>query len=466
MTTSSVRAGGDRALLAASATLFLLFAVQAGYQKLYVNQPEYTPDPDLLAELGAATILEDDPPPSPTGDWPQWRGPRRDGVAHDPDLLTGWPHRGPKELWRVKGGGGFSSFAVGGGRVFTLLGQEGQEVVVCWEATTGKEVWRHPYATRFSDRQYGGPRSTPTLDGGRLYTVGAAGHFHCFDAATGDVLWRHDLLEEFQAPQPPWGVAFSPLVEGDLVLASPGGPGGKSVAAFHKETGKQVWTALDDQAGYSSPIALTAGGVRQVVFFTARHLVGLSPADGKVLWQYPWQTRYDVNAATPLAFRARKGGQDLDYVFLSSGYRRGCALIKIAGRGAGRFEAQRVYEGNDLCLHFSSPVRYRDGLYAIDETRDLTCLDVRTGKVLWRHRGFLQGSLLRVDDRLLVLGGDGKLALVEADPDRFRTLALVEADSDRWPSHGRCWTVPVLAGGRLYLRDEGEVLCLDLRKHD
>jgi outer membrane protein assembly factor BamB len=464
MTTSSVRAGGDGALLTASATLFLLFAVQAGYQKLYVNQPEYTPDPDLLAELGEATILEEDPPPSPTPAGPPGRGPPRDGVAHDPDLPTRWPDQGPKELWRVQGGGGFSSFAVGGGRVFTLLGQDRQEVVACWKADTGKEVWRHPYATSFSDRQYGGPRSTPTLDGGRLYTVGAAGHFHCFDAATGEVLWQHDLLPDSQGLRPQWGVAFSPLVEGDLVLTTPG-PGGKSVAAFHKKTGELVWTALDDQAGYSSPIALTAGGVRQVVFFTARHLVGLSPADGQVLWQYLWKTPYDVNAATPLAFRARsKGGQDLDYVFVSSGYRRGCALVKIAGRGAGRFEAQRVYEGNDLCLHFSSPVRYRDGLYAIDETRGLTCLDVRTGKVRWRHRGSLKGSLLRVDDRLLVLGGeDGKLALVEADPDGFRGQVL---DRRRQPLRGRCWTVPVLAGGKLFLRDEEEVLCLDLCKPD
>jgi outer membrane protein assembly factor BamB len=463
MTTSSVRAGGDRALLAASATLFLLFAVQAGYQKLYVNQLRSTTNPDLLAELGEATILEDGTPPSPTVDWPQWRGPRRDGVAHDPGLLTGWPDRGPKELWRVKGGGGFSSFAVGGGRAFTLLGQEGGEVVVCWEAGTGQEVWRHPYEVPFSV-QYGGPRSTPTLDGDRLYTVGAAGRFHCFDAATGSVLWQHDLLAEFKAPRQPWGVAFSPLVEGDLVLTSPGGPGGKSVAAFHKETGQLAWTALDDPAAYSSPIALTAGGVRQVVFFTARHLVGLSPAGGKVLWQYPWETSSDVNAATPLAFRARtKGGADLDYVFISSGYGRGCALVKVVADGAGGFEARSVYTSNELCLHFSSPVRYRDHLYAIDEKRYLTCMDLRTGAVRWRHRDFLQGSLLRVDERLLVLGGDGKLALVEADPSGFRGQIFHRPGQ---PSRGRWWTVPVLAGGKLYLRDEEEVLCLDLRKPD
>jgi outer membrane protein assembly factor BamB len=462
MTTSSVRAGGDRALLAASAALFLLFAVQAGYQKLYVNQTEYTPNPDLLAELDEATILEDDTPPPPTGDWPQWRGPRRDGVAHEPDLLTRWPDRGPKELWRVKGGGGFSSFAVGGGRVFTLLGQGGGEAVVCWEADTGKEVWRHAYEVPFSV-QYGGPRSTPTLDGRRLYTVGGAGLFHCFDVVSGKVLWQHDLLGEFNAPRPQWGVAFSPLVEGDLVLTSPGGPGGKSVAAFHKGTGKRVWTALDDEAGYSSPIAITAGGVRQVVFFTAHHLAGLSPADGAVLWRYPWETPFKVNAATPLAFRARKGGQVFDYVFISSGYGKGCALVKVVADGAGGFTARPVYTSNELCLHFSSPVRYRDHLYAIDEKRDLTCIDLRTGAVRWRRRGFLQGSLLRVDDRLLVLGGDGKLALVGADPDEFRGQTL---DRRRQPLRGRCWTVPVPAGGKLYLRDEDEVLCLDLRKHD
>jgi outer membrane protein assembly factor BamB len=459
MTTSSGRSRGDGLLLAASAVLFLGFAVQAGYQKLFVNRAQYTTDADLLAELREATILEDEGAATPTVDWPQWRGPHRDGVAHDPGLRTRWPERGLGEVWRARGGGGFSSCAVGSGRVFTLLGQEGQEVVVCWEAGTGKEVWRYPYASPFSD-QYGGPRSTPTLDGGRLYTVGAAGLFHCFDAATGKVLWQHDLLAEFRAPRPQWGVAFSPLVEGDLVLTIPGGPGGKSVAAFHKETGALVWTALDDPAGYSSPIALSVGGVRQVVFFTARRLVGLSPADGKRLWQYPWETPFEVNAATPLAVRAHQGERVLDYVFLSSGYRKGCALVKIAADGAGGFQARSVYTGNELCLHFSSPVRYRDHLYAIDETRDLTCIDLRTGDVCWRRRGFLQGSLLRVDGRLLVLGGDGKLALVDADPDRFRQEAVAR------PLRGRCWTVPALADGKLYLRNEEEVLCLDLRQPD
>jgi outer membrane protein assembly factor BamB len=351
---------------------------------------------------------------------------------------------------------------VGGGRAFTLLSQEGREVVVCWEADTGKEVWRHPYEVPFSV-QYGGPRSTPTLEGGRLYTVGAAGLFHCFDAATGRVRWQHDLLAEFGAPRQQWGVAFSPLVEGDLVLTSPGGPGGKSVAAFHKVMGKRAWTALDDEAGYSSPIAITAGGVRQVVFFTAHHLVGLSPAGGAVLWQHPWETPFKVNAATPLAFRARKGDQVFDYVFISSGYGRGCALVKVVAGGAGGFTAQPVYTSNELCLHFSSPVRYQDHLYAIDEKRDLTCIDLRSGAVRWRQRGFLQGSLLRVDARLLVLGGDGKLALVEADPDGFPGQV---SHRPRQPVHGRCWTVPALAGGKLYLRDEEEVWCLDLRKHD
>jgi outer membrane protein assembly factor BamB len=219
-----------------------------------------------------------------------------------------------------------------------------------------------------------------------------------------------------------------------------------------------LWSKLDDRAGYSSPIVFEVGGRQQVVFFTAAQVVGVTPERGEVLWSYPWLTEYDVNAATPLAFHVQSGERDLAYVFISSGYKRGCALLKIERTGDS-FEAREVFESNALCCHFASPVLLWPHVYGLDETRDLTCLDLRTGEVAWRRRGFLKGSLLRVGDLLLILGENGLLALARATPEGYRELARARPLTSR-----PCWSTPVLANGLLYLRDESRVLCLDLRK--
>jgi outer membrane protein assembly factor BamB len=449
---ASGRRRGGKVLLATCAVLFLLFAGLGVFLKYHARGELYHNDAGLRAELASATLIEEGPPPA--GDWPQWRGPRRDGVAHFPDLLTTWPARGPARLWQAAGGEGFSSFAVGGGRAYSLVRQDNQEVVVCWGVPDGKEQWRFAHGIP-SQGPYPGPRSTPTLDGGRLYTVGAAGLLHCFDAAGGQVLWKHNLRADLHANGGQWGHAFSPLIVGNLVITAPGGRGA-SLAAFDKETGDLVWKALDDPAGYSSPMPFTAGGVPQVVAFTGNSLVGVAPADGKLYWRYPWTTQFEVNAATPLTFHAQSGDKVLDYVFISSGYGRGCALLKIEADGGG-FRARPVYEGNQLCSHFGSPVRYRDHIFGFNET-NLVCLDLRTGEVRWSKSGFQKGSLLRVDHYLLVLGETGKLALMEASAEEPEPIASAR------PFSRRCWTMPVLAEGRLFLRDEEQVLCLDVRR--
>lgn len=446
------RRRGGKMLLASGMVLFLLFAALAVYLRFYSQGERYHNDADLRAELASATLIEEEPPA--TADWPQWRGPRRDGVAHFPDLLTAWPARGPARLWQAPGGEGFSSLAVADGRACTLLRQNDQEVIVCWGANDGQEQWRFAYDVP-AQSQFPGPRSTPTFDGSRLYTVGAAGLLHCLHAADGKVLWKRDLRAELSAPGGQWGHAFSPLVEGNLLITTPGGPGA-SLAAFDKETGDLVWKALDDPPGYSSPVPFTAGGVPQVVAFTGNSIVGVAPADGKLYWRYPWATEFQVNAATPLTFHAKSSDKVLDYVFISSGYGRGCALLKIEADGGG-FRARPVYEGNQLCSHFASPVRYRDYLFGFNEST-LVCLDLRSGEVRWSKSGYNKGSLLRVDHYLLVLGETGKLALMEASAEEAEPIASAR------PLTRRCWTMPVLAEGRLFLRDEEQVLCLDVRR--
>jgi outer membrane protein assembly factor BamB len=440
---------------------FLLFGLLAVYH--YQHRPRFTPDPSLLAELADAVILEDDTSSQgKQGDWPQWRGPRRDGVAPETGLLASWPEKGPPEVWHAAAGSGYSSVVVAGGRAFTMFREGDQEVVVCWDAVTGKERWRFPYDCPYSNDQGSGPRSTPAVDGDLLYTVGATGLFHCLETTTGKPRWQHDLLGEFKAHNLGWGVSFSPLVEGDLVFTMPGGPDGYSLAAFDKRSGAVVWKALADPAGYSSPIAITAGGVRQVVFFTGHSLVGVTPREGKVLWRFPWPTQHGVNAATPIFFRARLGGVGRpapnvgDYLFISSDYDKGCALLKVTGQGD-QASVALVYEGNQMQNHFASSVLYRGYLYGFNKAT-LVCLDARTGKALWKQRGFDMGSLLAADGRLYVLGERGKLALAEATPEEYRELSQCQ------PLHGRCWTAPVLADGKLYLRDEQQVLCLDVTK--
>ena len=451
------------ALLWAGVTLLAAFAGLVVYQKVAVGRMRFVGSDRLLKELASVEFREE---PAVAG-WPQWRGPRRDGVTTMPDLLRSWEVE-PLRKWRKPGGDGYSSFAIAGGRFYTMLPADDKEAVVCWDLTTGNERWRHDYAPG-ATFDYGGPRSTPTLDGDRLYAVSAAGQLMCLNRDNGQVVWEWDLKEKVGAVPPKWGFAFSPLVEGDLVYTTPGGSRGRCLAAFRKDTGELAWTSQDDPPGYSSPVSATIAGVRQILFFTGKRILGVTADEGKLLWEFPWQTPFEVNAATPLV--ATPAGSDATaYVFLSSGYEKGSALLRVAGAN-GKFQAEAVYTTSELCCHFASPVLHKGHIYGLDEKRDLTCLDLRTGEVKWRfardesqaeqslrQRGFKKGSLLRVDDVLVVLGEDGKLALVEATPGAYREMAACR------PFRDRCWAMPALADGVLLVRDRKQVAAFDVRK--
>lgn len=439
-------------VLVLAVLLLCAFLGLVAYQKFYASRARQESDQLLLDELASAELIEG--PPASAADWPQWRGPHRDGVVTEPRLLTRWPARGPKHLWQASVGQGFSCISTSAGRACTLYHQGDEDVVICWQADSGKELWRFPYAAP-SHRDYPGPRSSPTFDGDRVYTLGAGGQLHCLEAATGHVLWHHNLAQELGASGGQWGLAFSPLIEGDLLIATPGGKG-TAVVAYDKKSGALAWKAQTAPAGYSSPVAFTAGDVRQLVVFTGDSVMGLAPADGRLLWNFPWATNFDVNAATPLTFHARSGGKLLDYVLVSSGYGKGCALLKITKSSSGDFTAHRVYENNSLCSHFASPVRLGQYIYGFNESA-LTCLDLRTGETKWKKSGFNKGSLLRVDNYLLVLGETGKLALMEASPEEPMPIATAQPLRSR-----RTWTMPTLSGGKLYLRDEEQATCLEM----
>lgn len=455
------RSAASQLPLLLSLMLFGLFGALAAHQ-IQVRKSHKVGDVELVKQLSSGEILPEPPPPaSQAAEWPQWRGLRRDGVAHTDHLLTDWPRQGPTRLWSAEGGESYSSFAVAGGRLYTMMHKDEQEQIVCLKADTGDEIWRQGYPRPAARIEYGNwPRATPTLDGDRVYTVGPTGRFQCRSIADGELRWEKDLLTEYGAKLPKWGMTFSPLIERNLVIATPGGAEGNSVVAFDKMTGAEVWKALNHPAGYSSPIAITVGDKeeRQIVVFTGHSLIGLAAADGKLRWRFTWATDFEVNAATPIAFQARLGDKVEQFVFITSGYKKGCALLNIRSDGQGGFVARRVYENNLLCCHFSSPVRHREYVYGFNET-ELTCMDIRTGEVRWTKRGYRKGSLILAEDpagkgTLIVMGEEGTLALLEATPEEPRVLAEAR------PLRRRCWPLPVLAEGRYYLRDEEQILCL------
>jgi outer membrane protein assembly factor BamB len=384
---------------------------------------------------------------APAADWPQFRGPNRDGVSRETGLLKSWPAGGPKVLWKVPLGEGYSHIAVANGRLFTLYSQGSQELAVALDAATGKLIWRVPIDRKYQSDMGNGPRSTPTVEGDLVYVLSGNGRLAALAAKDGRKVWEHDLPREFGARVPGWGASTSPLIEGNLLLVDVGGRNGKSLAAFDKKTGKVVWTSQNDIAGYSAPIAVTVGAVRQVIFFTGTSVVSVSPKDGRLFWRVPWRTDWDVNAATPIFVPP-------DKVFISSGYGVGSALFQIKAAG-GRATAEEVWRSRGMKNQFSSSVLHNGTIYGFDDST-FKAIDAATGKERWKQRGFAHGSLILADGHLIVLSERGcDLALVEATPQAYREKGRTEVLS------GKCWTAPTLANGRLYLRNEGELVALD-----
>lgn len=440
-------ANARRLLMLSALVLFVLFGGIAAYRA--VPREKGQVDAERQQELSQAALSVAQH--ASAAEWPQWLGPNRDGVAPAKGLLAAWPEDGPRKLWERSIGEGYSSVAVAGGRVYSLTQDGPNEAIVCWDLE-GQERWRHTYPAQFRESHGNGPRATPTVAGGLVYTVGATGMMHCLKAGgdRAEVVWEKDLLATFNAEAPRWGVSFSPLVEEGRVFVQPGGRNGNSVAALDARTGAVLWKQGDDPPSYSSPLTATIGGQRQVLFFTGTHLVGVAPSTGALLWRFPWKTDFQCNIATPIVAH--------DYVLITSNYDRGCAVVKIA-QDEGAWKARLVYKNRRLRSHFSTPVRWKDHVYGFDDT-NLVCLDFRTGEVLWKERGFGKGSLLIADGLLIVYGESGEVALAEAIPEAYR-----ERSRFRFSTQGAsCWSVPALADGRLFIRDQEKLACYAVRE--
>lgn len=375
-------------------------------------------------------------------DWPQFRGPNRDGISPEPAVLKSWPASGPKVLWKAPLGEGYSQVVSAKGRLYTLAQQGEDQVAVAFDGATGKQLWRSRIDREYNDGQGDGPRSTPTVDGELVYALSAHGKLAALRTGNGQVAWQHDLRAEYGANPPQWGVSTSPLVEGNLLIVNVGGSGNKSIVAFDKTNGKPVWTSQGDGAGYSAPIAITVRGVRQVIVFTADAILSISPKDGRLFWRSGWKTDYDVNAATPIFLAP-------DKLFVSSGYGTGSALLQI-----NRSNVTEVWRSRGMKNQFSSSVLHDGVLYGFDDAT-FKAIDAATGKERWKQRGFGHGSLILAGGHLIVLSDRGKLALVQATPEAYRELGNAQV------LEGKCWTSPSLADGRLYVRNEEQLIAYD-----
>jgi len=428
-------------------TLSLLVFVSAGVAAYRSRHRDPVQQNDAkVQELAQQSLGES---AAPMSDWPQWRGPNRDGVALV-ERLADWPSDGPARIWEKPAGEGPAGVVIAKGRLFTMVREDDRESVVCWNAATGSEIWRYSYLCAYANEYGSGPRSTPTVDGDFLYAVGASGMMHCLKAFgnQAEIVWTKDLALTFGAAVPKWGCSFSPLVEGDRVFIQPGGPAGNALAALDKRTGEIVWKKHDDEPSYSSPIAATFHGERQILFFTASRLISVEPGSGEKLWDYAWPSDQQCNIATPIVVQ--------DYVFISSAHGRGCAVLHVE-KHDGQWQPVLVYNHRRMRNHFSTCVRNRDHLYGFDQDM-LACMNFRTGEICWKERGFGKGSLILAGAHLLVLGENGKAALLEASPDGYREKA-----SFTFSTSGRCWSLPAIADGRLYLRDQAKIVCFDLK---
>ncbi len=405
--------------------------------------------PVLLA-VGLSLALA---PATQALDWPQWRGPERNGVSAETGWSAAWPKDGLKTLWQAEVGAGYGSVAVSQGRLYVLGNTADQDSVYCLDAATGKEVWKHTYPCPAKDPNgYNGVRSTPTVAGNRVYTTSRQGQLFCLDAANGQVKWAKDFIRDYRAKPPTWGYALSPLVEGGLVVVEPGGPDA-AVVALNRETGQLVWKSGSERASYSSPIAFDLKGERCVAVFSAAGAVGRRVKDGTELWRCPWKTSYDINAATPIVEGSK--------LFLSSGYNVGCAVYDL-----GVTPPRELWKNKNMRNHANSCVLWKGCLYGFDEST-LKCLDFATGTVQWGEKKYGKGSLMVADGKLIIYSERGQLGLAEATPEGYKELAFVQALTVRSSYPGgaakQTWAVPVLANGRIYCRSQDDLVCLDAR---
>ncbi len=401
----------------------------------------------VIASIGAADLAARQAAPA---EWFQWRGPNRDGHSAETGLLLAWPKAGPPQVWRAAGiGNGYSSFSTSGGRLYTLGARAGTEYVVALDRATGKKVWEYQNGRRYENDRGDGPRSTPTIDGDRLFVLGGSGDLTCLDLATGKRIWTVNLVQKFGGNNPYWGYSESPLIVGDRILVNAGGSRA-SIVAISKADGSTLWQQHNDGAGYSSPMLMRTGSLNQVIFFTDSRTLAVDPRDGRLLWSYNKANNGTANVATPIVKGTR--------VFVSSDYGTGGALLEV--RAAGNIAtANEIYFTRDMRNHHASSVLVGEHLYGFSSSI-LTALVFDTGKPAWRDRSVGKGSLIFADGRLYLYSEDGVVGLAEASPMGYREHGRFTIPQQ---SGQPTWSHPMIAGGLMIIRDQDSVYAYDIR---
>ncbi len=391
------------------------------------------------------------------GEWPQILGPQRNGLSSEMGLLDRFPEDGPKEVWRVPGGVGMSGLAISRGRVLTLVQRKGEQWLISLDATSGESIWKTSLAPEYLNAMGNGPRATPTIAGDYVFVFTGEGSLSAHAFQDGKQLWSHNVLKELSGKEAEYGMACSPLVVGNQVIVTTGAAKG-TLVAFETKSGKQVWTAGKDPPGYSSPALLNVGGREQVVAFTGSSALGIDPAKGTLLWRYPFKTNFECNITTPLEIKGN--------VFLSSGEDHGSVLLSLKPK-AETFEIGEVWSSfgtkSVLRNEWQTSMLLHGFLYGMDNVggagpiTHLTCIDAATGERKWQQARFGKGNLIAADGKLFISTMKGELVLVRATPERYEELS-------RATVLGSTRQAPALSNGRLFLRDEKEIVCLDVCK--
>jgi outer membrane protein assembly factor BamB len=435
--------------------------------------------------------------PARADNWPQWMGPKRDGVWRETGILVKFPAEGPKVLWRAELGGGFSGPAVVDGRVYVMdrqgetlakgkesagkAGLKGKERVLCFDATSGKQLWAHEYDCHYRVLYTSGPRNTPIVEGGKVYTVGAMGDVFCLEAAQGKVVWHKRLTEMCKTDPPLWGYSASPLLDEGRLICLAGGEG-SAVVALDKDSGKELWRALSvKEVGYAPPMVFEAGGKRQLIVWHTEAINSLDPATGKVYWSVKFPEgdpeRPGISVSTP-----RKEG---DLLFVSSPH-HGSLMLRLAKDRPG---AEVVFQGKSRNLAkpdglhalMCSPILQNGHVYGVGSFGELLCVEAATGKVLWEHKTverktddgkvvgvktlFATTFIVPQGDRHFLFDDQGDLIIAQLTPAGYREIDRAHVIDPTLFSRGRevVWTHPAFADGCMVVRNDREILCVSLR---
>jgi len=390
-------------------------------------------------------------------DWPQFLGPNRNGVSAETGLVDSFPKSGPKEIWRAKGGVGMSGMAISGGRALTLIQKEGQQWLIALDAATGKSLWQTPLAAEYENQMGNGPRATPTIVADKVFVYTGEGILSAHNFSDGKQLWSHNVVKDHGGEPADYGMACSPLVVGKLVVVTAGAPKA-AVVAYDAASGKEAWAVGDELSGYSSPALLEAGGKKQIVAYTGSAILGVEPEDGKRLWRYEYETDFGCNIATPLAVEGN--------VFCSSGENHGSVLLSLKPNGT-TFTAKSVWESQGpssvLRAEWQTPILVDGYLYGFDNVGSagpvthLTCVEAATGKRMWQQPRFGKGNLIYADGKLFLTTMKGELIIARAIPKAYEELG-------RATILGQTRQAPALSDGRIYLRDDKEIVCVEASK--